>query len=108
MATTGTLFSLAPQPLPKGDLVDSVFVTIWFFAVACFALILSWLLRIPYAGSVLNSLFERSRPALDVFRSICLATGILALLVPGWLICCPPNLVLLFANTRCAAAGTSS
>ncbi|GAB1320804.1 hypothetical protein MFIFM68171_11014 [Madurella fahalii] len=90
MATRGTLSSLPPQPLPKGDLVDSVFVTIWWFSSACFALILSWQLRTPYAGAPLNWLFPRRRATWDIFRSICLATGILAfwyffLMIDRWI-----------------------
>ncbi|KAK0638698.1 hypothetical protein B0T16DRAFT_462455 [Cercophora newfieldiana] len=78
MATTGTLLGLPPQPLPKGDLVDSVFVTIWWFVVTCFALVLSWQLCVPYVGAVLGWLFPRERPTKEIFRDVCWATGVFA------------------------------
>lgn len=86
MATKATLSSLPPQPLPKleGDLAASICVTIWWLTSVFFALFMSWLLRIPYAGAPLNWLVERSRPTWDIFRSVCLATGILAVLVFRW------------------------
>lgn len=77
MATVTTLLRMPAQPLPPGDLVDSVFITIWWVAVTVFALVLSWLLRIRYAGDVVNWLFPRTRATWELFRSICLAAGVL-------------------------------
>src|ERR1044071_2602385 len=89
----GRLGTLPPQLLPKGDLVDSVFITIWWFAVTCFAFILSWLLGIPYVGSAVNWLFPRSRPTWSEFRAVCLGTWMLSLSVSP----CPTS-ISVFAN----------
>ncbi|KAJ4125179.1 hypothetical protein NW754_013465 [Fusarium falciforme] len=42
-----TLWNLSPEPLPEGDVVEAVFVTIWFFATGFFIWAFFWLLHRP-------------------------------------------------------------
>jgi hypothetical protein len=42
---TKTLWTLPPQPLPAGELIRAVFMTIWLFACLLFALLIHLLLK---------------------------------------------------------------
>ena len=66
MATTTTLWALAPSSLPQSSVVDGTFMTIWVIVTLVLASILHWLLK-------------RAHPTWSDFRNICIAAYVLTM-----------------------------
>ena len=68
MATTTTLWSLSPAPLPQPQLsvVDGTFMTIWLIVTLVLA-------------GILHRLLKRPKPTWSDFRNICIAAYILTM-----------------------------